>query len=148
MVEILKNTKPNKSNLRNELGISNDEKIIIYVGSIGEQYGLLEMISFYLAIPFAARFIILTNDPNTVLDKIKAYQFKENQVIVKSVEANEVPKYLQIADLALNFRKESFSMQAVSPIKLGEYLLCGLPVISTKGQGDSGEIINNEGCGL
>ena len=34
-------------------------------------------------------------------------------------------------------------MQGVAPIKLGEYLLCGLPVISSKGIGDTDAILEN-----
>ena len=37
---------------------------------------------------------------------------------------------------ALAFRTASLSQQAVAPIKVGEYLLCGLPVLSTSGIGD------------
>ena len=34
-------------------------------------------------------------------------------------------------------------MQAVAPIKVGEYLLCGLPVVATKGIGDT-DVLGSE----
>ena len=36
-------------------------------------------------------------------------------------------------------------MQAVAPIKLGEYLLCGVPVVATAGIRDQGAISNDAG---
>ena len=36
-------------------------------------------------------------------------------------------------------------MQAVAPIKLGEYLLCGLPVVATAGIGDTDAISSDAG---
>lgn len=138
---------PSKNNLRIELNISPSDKVMIYVGSAGDQYGIEELLSFFISFPMASRLIILTKEIELVKDKIESCQFDNSHVIIKSVDSSEVPKYIQIADLGLSFRKPSFSMKAVSPIKLGEYLLCGIPVISTAGIGDTEEIIRKEGCG-
>jgi len=59
------------------------------------------------------------------------------RVTVLSVAPDQVPKYLACSDLGLALRQPSFSMQAVAPIKLGEYLLCGLPVVATAEVGDT-----------
>ncbi len=62
---------------------------------------------------------------------------------MKSVKSDEVPFYLNAADVAFALRQPTFSMQGVAPIKLGEYLLCGLPVIASKGIGDTDDILKN-----
>jgi glycosyltransferase involved in cell wall biosynthesis len=51
------------------------------------------------------------------------------------VEPERVPYLLGAADAGLSFRSEAFSTRAIAPVKLGEYLLCGLPVIGTMGVG-------------
>jgi glycosyltransferase involved in cell wall biosynthesis len=49
---------------------------------------------------------------------------------------------LAAADVGLAFRATDFSTQAIAPIKLGEYLLCGLPVIGTAHIGDTAPAIS------
>jgi hypothetical protein len=46
-----------------------------------------------------------------------------------------MPAALMQCDLALALRQPAFSTQGVAPIKLGEYMLAGLPVIGTAGVG-------------
>jgi hypothetical protein len=53
------------------------------------------------------------------------------RAVVRRVQAGDVAKYLSAADLGLSFRTPSFSMRATAPVKIGEYLLCGVPVMGT-----------------
>jgi glycosyltransferase involved in cell wall biosynthesis len=50
---------------------------------------------------------------------------------------NEVPRYLAAADVGAAFRTPTFSTRGVAPVKLSEYLLCGVPVVGTAGIGDT-----------
>ena len=59
----------------------------------------------------------------------------------KTVSSDKVVDYLNASDIAFAIRKPSCSMQGVAPIKLGEYLLTGLPTIASKGIGDTEEQI-------
>lgn len=133
---------------REELGLK-EEILFVYAGSLGPQYCLNEMLEIFgrVSKDSDAKFLMLTGNmdyakahiPNEVLPKI----------ILKKVGVTEVPHYLNAADMAFALRTPSFSMQGVAPIKLGEYLLCGLPVIASKGIGDSEEILQHfEECFL
>jgi glycosyltransferase involved in cell wall biosynthesis len=62
--------------------------------------------------------------------------------MVKKVPFEQVPKYLNAADVAFALREPKFSMQGVAPIKLGEYLLMGIPTIASAGIGDSETIMS------
>src|SRR5690606_35943047 len=75
-----------------------------------------------------AKFLILTGNLEFAESKIPA-DLKEF-IVLKKVNSEEVPSYLNAADLGFALRQPKFSMQGVAPIKLGEYLLCGLPVIA------------------
>lgn len=128
-----------RQEMRTSLGVLKEEVLVVYCGTIAPQYCLDEMFHWFnklLAQGVKARFMLLTGQ----VDIVKAhdqYQVFEDQIILKTVQAKEVPRYLGASDVALGFRRAKFSMKGVAPIKIGEYLLCGLPVICSKGIGDT-----------
>jgi hypothetical protein len=48
-----------------------------------------------------------------------------------------------MVNVAFAIREPKLSMQAVAPIKLGEYLLMGIPTIASVGIGDTEQILSN-----
>ncbi|MCD9853811.1 glycosyltransferase [Epilithonimonas sp. JDS] len=137
-----------RTEARKELGLK-DEFLFVYAGSLGPQYCLPEMLEIFKThlLKNKSKFLILTGNTEFAEQNIPA-ELKSN-IILKSVKSDEVPFYLNAADLAFALRKPTFSMQGVAPIKLGEYLLCGLPVIASKGIGDTDDILENfEECYL
>lgn len=124
---------------RLELGIDPEAPLIVYAGSLGKQYCLPEMLELFrnvLAYRSDTRFLLLTGSPEVACTEMDQHPELSGKVVVRSVAHHEVPAYLASADLGLGLRKASFSMQGVAPIKLGEYLLCGVPVIATRQIGD------------
>lgn len=137
-----------REELRQELGLK-DEMLFVYAGSLGPQYCLNEMLEIFQAYAEKrlAKFFILTG--NTEFAEQNIPLELKTHVILKSVPAEKVSFYLNGGDVAFGLRKPTFSMQGVAPIKLGEYLLCGLPVIASKGIGDTEKILENfEECYL
>lgn len=133
---------------RQELGLK-DELLFVYAGSLGPQYCLTEMLGIFQAYAEkrAAKFLILTG--NTAFAEQNIPMELKAHVILKSVPAEKVSFYLNGGDVAFGLRKPTFSMQGVAPIKLGEYLLCGLPTIASIGIGDTERILENfEECYL
>ena len=139
--------KPNRSvreKMRKELSISDQTKVLVYCGSLGPQYGWDEMIAIYSnyhKINIDSRFLILTGNQAFANERIPN-EWKES-IIVKTVPFTEVPNYLSVADVAFAIREPKFSMQGVAPIKLGEYLLMGIPTIASLGIGDTEQILNS-----
>jgi glycosyltransferase involved in cell wall biosynthesis len=129
---------------RDQLGIKRDDLVFVYCGSLGPQYGLVEMLeifSRYHSIEPRSKFLIITGSPSYLSGMIPLEI--ESQVLVKSLPFEKVPSYLNVADIAFAIRKPSYSMQGIAPIKLGEYMLLGLPCIASKGIGDTEPIIKN-----
>jgi glycosyltransferase involved in cell wall biosynthesis len=138
--------KPNdsiKSQFRKELNINPNNKVFVYCGSLGPQYGWDEMMTIfqnYQQKHTDAIFLILTGNIEFAQQRIPT-DLSEN-IIVKKVAFEDVPKYLNTADVAFAIREPKYSMQGVAPIKLGEYLLMGIPTIASAGIGDSEELMN------
>ena len=141
--------QPNlREEVRQELGLK-DELMFVYAGSLGPQYCLNEMLEIFqaYATKHLTKFLILTGNTEFAEQNIPS-ELKAH-VILKSVPSEKVSFYLNGGDVAFGLRKPTFSMQGVAPIKLGEYLLCGLPVIASKGIGDTEKILENfEECYL
>lgn len=134
--------------LRNNLGVASGGALIVYAGSLGAQYGVPAMLSLFKEIKNlnkGAHFLVLTGNPEVMEAATANLPDIKDDVTIKSVPSDEVPCYLAAADLGLAFRDPTFSMQGVAPIKLGEYLLCGVPVVATKGVGDAHYIDENSG---
>lgn len=134
--------------VRARLKIPETSPLLVYAGSIGPQYCLIEMLQLFAKVQLQrpdARFLILTGSPELLPVALQHFSELKPFITVLSVPAHAVPEYLASADLGLALRKRSFSMEGVAPVKLGEYLLCGLPVIATNGIGDSAIIAKNAG---
>lgn len=126
--------------IREQLRIEDDAPILVYAGSLGPQYCITQMLQLFSKVKAKLPdtiLLILSGDFSSIDEHIKGYEYLLSDVITKSLRSSEVAEYLSACDLGLAIRQPSFSMQAVAPIKLGEYLLCGLPVVATKGIGDT-----------
>ena len=133
-----------RENKRSHLAISKETTVFVYSGSLGLQYGFDEMIAIFsefCKINSKAVFLILTGSIEFAKDIIPIELSKK--CIVKSVPFEEIPSYLSVADIAFAIREPKFSMQGVAPIKLGEYLLMGIPTIASAGIGDTEQILKN-----
>ena len=135
---------------RDELNIAENELLFVYCGSLGPQYGLDEMFRIFKKVHEEhgnAKFLVLTGSPDYLEGKLPP-DFKD-RIMVASVPFEKVPEYLNTADFAFAIRKPTFSMKGIAPIKLGEYLLMGLPTIASQGIGDTEEILKGaSGCFL
>ena len=55
---------------------------------------------------------------------------------ILSAPHHEIPHWLAAADVGISLVRPGFSKTASAPTKVGEYLACGLAVVSTGGIGD------------
>lgn len=137
--------------LRNKFRVA-DKFVFIYSGSLGTYNLLGEMLDFFKTARDMiqnAHFVILTQDKDTVMSFLdKQADINRGQVTALSVLPPEVPAYLSMADAGLIFRRDSPTAIAACPTKFGEYLACGLPVISMSKIGDVAAIINSNGVGV
>lgn len=105
--------------------INDDKKKIIYVGAIGEWFDV-ELIG-ELADKIDEKIYIIGKEQKD----LSALRNKENIKILGAKPYSEIPKYIKNSAVAIiPFINNDFT-DRINPIKLFEYLACGVPVVST-----------------
>ena len=128
---------------RAKLGVKEDELLLVHSGSLGGGYEIDRMyllLQTLLTSGVAAKLLFLTRDEKTARALIP--DALRSDVIVFSVEFSFIPEILRASDIGICFRKKARSIAGISPIKLGEYLMCGLPVLISEGIGDLDEMFS------
>lgn len=150
-LELFKFRPEDRERRRKELGLD-DKLVLVYSGSIDGWYLTEEMAVFFAHLKTVrqdAHFLWLTQgSQQRVRQVMHAHGLAENDYTVMQVSSQEVPSYLCASDAGLAFIKPSFSKQASSPTKYGEYLACGLPLIINAGVGDSDDLMIADGVGV
>lgn len=121
---------------------------LVYIGSIGPQYRVHDMLAIFgliiKRIPLA-QMTILTAQVNQVSVILKRnFPELEKEVTIKTVSAEEVGAELSKHDIGISLRQESFSIKGVAPIKVSEYLSAGLSLIYSPGIGDMDELLEGK----
>lgn len=117
---------------------------LCYCGSIGPQYRLPEMLDIAVKLKKVIpqlRFKLFSSALPEIQKQLDNKGLTgQDWIEYQTLSAAEVPKALASCDLALALREPKFSTQGVLPIKLGEYLLAGLPILGTPNVGNASEL--------
>lgn len=123
--------------MRRQLGIGEKEIVFVYSGGMMKWQKIEETLilfrDFHADNP-NSRLLMLTLDASTLAQIVEQLNLKEIEkaMIVKTVSMNEVPDYLNAADVAFLLRDNVIMNAVASPTKLGEYMACGLPIITNE----------------
>ncbi len=132
---------------RRELGLSGT--VLVYSGKAGGWYLTEPLLDFARAagtvLGDVTLLVLTTGDPRPFVDGAAA---RGVRCVVRAGGRDEMPGLLSAADAGLSFRLDSASQRACSPIKNGEYLACGLPVVTTAGAGDYSALVQRERVGV
>lgn len=95
-----------------------------------------------------AHFFAVTTHPEPMRLLLERAGFSPADYTIRSVPAQEVPRLLVASDLGLMLRDDSLTNRVASPIKFGEYMAAGVPVIITPRLGDCSESVRSERLGI
>lgn len=141
-----------RSALKSNFGLSGEDFVITYLGSIGTWYLLDEMLDFFKVLvekrPNSKFLFITTDNAETILDPAKEKGIASDRIIISPAKREEVPTFLSLANAAVFFIQPVFSKSGSSPTKHGEMLGMGLPVIANAGVGDVDSIIEDTNSGI
>jgi glycosyltransferase involved in cell wall biosynthesis len=144
--------KNKKELLRKELGITENDFIITYLGSIGGWYLTHEMLEFCKILgnrkPAAKFLFISPHRHDEIIAAAKAHQINTDKVVIKKASREEVPLLLSLSNFSVFFIKPCYSKQSSSPTKHGEIMAMGIPLITNSGVGDVEKIVNQYHSGI
>ena len=135
---------------REELAIG-DGFVLLYLGSLGTCYFLDKMLLFFKKVKETdsqAIFVFLTSyDQNEIFSSARKVGVATDSIKVKFVHPRLVHKWVGIADAGVYFINP-YKKFGSCPIKLGEFLSAGIPVVINRGVGDSGELVEGNRVGV
>lgn len=121
----------------------------IYAGKYGGLYLEEESFQLYVhAFRFFQDFHLILLTPvefhEWIYRQVEYNKLPIHKITVMAVPHHEVPEYLTISDFAFATYKPGLCKAYLSPVKIGEYWACGLPVVLTKGVGDESQFIDEK----
>jgi len=138
------------ASMRREHDLEN-KLVITYAGSAVAYQLVDEMCVLFKAIHQHipnAHFLILTHDRSKFERHLNNNGINEIDYSIYSVDHNTVFDFLQLGDVGLMLRDNTIVNRVASPTKFAEYLLCGLPVITTDFVGDFSDAVKENNLGL
>lgn len=136
--------------VRAELGLD-DRLVLVYSGTLASYQhiadGLLPFVAAARRSSPRAHLLCLTNEPERFRELAARAGLSEG-VTVMRVTQSEVPRYLSAGDAGLLLRASSRMNRVSMPVKLGEYLSCGLPIVVSRVAGWVDEFVGDAGAGV
>jgi glycosyltransferase involved in cell wall biosynthesis len=141
---------PRREAARTALGLTN-KFVVCYLGSLAwYQMPELSLRVFRLIRQLRedAHFLAITTQSARMEQIVRENGIAETDFTIRSFTQSEVPRWLVAADLGLMLRKQDAVNRAASPVKFGEYLAAGVPVVISQDVGDSSDLVktNQLGC--
>ena len=137
---------------RAELGIQSASLVLLYLGSLGGNYMLDEMLDFFRAMLVEkadCRFLFVTmNNGDAIRSTARDRGIDPDRLVIVSATREEVPMRMAAADWGIAFKQPSYSAAGCSPTKLGEMLTMGIPVVANAGVGDVEAMLNDMATGV
>ncbi len=148
----VKNTVPDnrRDKIRQLLNIG-DRTAILYLGGVHKNQYLEELgipfIQSALSISNKYAGVFITQNKDKMMQLLTKFSLDMDRVRVISVPQNEVADYLTGMDIGLLLRAPSKQNNFSQPVKFGEYLAAGVPVVLEEGTGDIATLLNKYGIG-
>jgi glycosyltransferase involved in cell wall biosynthesis len=125
------------SAFRSSLGFAESDKVIVYMGSFFYFSGLMDALDeFADSSPGdpSLKFLLIGGgkQDSELRQKVEKLGLSEKVVFTGFVSYSDLPKYLKVADIAVNTLEPTLVANVAFPNKVLQYMASGLPVVSTK----------------
>ena len=131
-----------------EIKLLEDEIIIVFCGSSSKWHSFEIMVNHFekfLNYSPKIKIIILSKINNHIIDLINKFPKRVTQ---DWVEPSEIPNILMKADYGYVYRNQNNTNYVASPVKIAEYLSCGLKLLISDNLGDYSELIQEKSFGF
>lgn len=149
-VQAFHQTPQQRSDTREKLGVS-ARFVVTYLGSLAWYQMPDQAIRVFRLIKELredAHFLAITTQMETMQQALRRGRVAPSDATVLCVAPDRVPDVLPAGDLGLLLREQSIVNRVASPVKFGEYLAAGMPVVVTPNIGDySDDVVRSKlGC--
>ncbi len=149
-VESFRLAIPERTNVRRTLGLA-DRFVVTYLGSLvwyQQPESSLRLFRRIQTIRPDAHFLAITTAPEQMRHLARQAGLAPGSMSILSVPPHEVPGLLVASDLGLLLRDDSETNRVASPVKFGEYLAAGVPVVITPRLGDCSTVVREHQLGV
>lgn len=134
------NSDPKRTALREELGISEDEPIAVYVGKLAERRGIFDAVAAAAKVPGLHLVFVGSRDSaprKRILQMGNQFKIRHRLHIVDYVPSRNVTSYISSADIGLSPLFSTPAHEQALATKIREYIVSGLPIVGSdlKAQG-------------
>jgi glycosyltransferase involved in cell wall biosynthesis len=124
-------------NLRSSLGFGISDKVLVYMGSFFYFSGLVEALREFAQLSksdSSLRLLLVGGgEQDSELRKLVAELGIQKAVVFTGfISYHDLPRYLKVADIALNTLEPTLVANVAFPNKVLQYMAASLPVVSTK----------------
>jgi len=135
---------PERDARRGQLQIAPEAIVLLYLGSVGEDYLLANMMALFSELrnmrPGAVFLLVCNNGAEVILREARKCGLPDESIRIVTSDRRDVPAYIAACDLSVVFIRPDLSKLGCSPTKLAEVFACNIPVIANTGFGDIDEI--------
>lgn len=137
--------------IRTKYRLNNQSILLCYSGGLAKWQRINDMLRLVEMLTVSnnnINILFLTQEAKKLDALLRETSISPERFYIESCSSYEIYRYLSAADMGLILRDDIIVNNVASPIKIGEYLACGLPLIMTKGIGDFSQIIPAVGLGV
>ena len=123
--------------LRSTLGIAEGDRVIVYMGSFFYFSGLSDALNEFANVSKSSpnlKFLLVGGgeQDSELRQRVSALGLSEKVIFTGFVSYEELPRYLKVADVAINTLEPTLVANVAFPNKVLQYMAAGLPVVSTR----------------
>jgi glycosyltransferase involved in cell wall biosynthesis len=137
--------------IRQQLGWSDETPVVAYCGGLNVWQRIEDVLRLMVemkSLESRLKCILLVPDPRKMSETANQMGLVNSEFHCVHAQNDAVPDLLSAADAGIILRHELLLNNVASPVKIAEYLACGLPVICSRGIGDLSDMIEDEQVGL
>jgi len=122
---------------------------LVYLGSLSGWYMIPQMLDFFRAVKKRvkdAEFLFIADDKDGLVGRL-AKEKELGDVTTRAVSYEDVPSHISAGCAGVLFKWPNERLDSF-PIKVGEYLAAGLPLVINAGMGDVEDLVRESGLGV
>jgi glycosyltransferase involved in cell wall biosynthesis len=148
-VERLLYSEEARAHQRAELGLRDEELLLVHTSSEGRWEAFDQVVAFFDAVRHRrpARLLFLTTLDRELLAQRAGGRLPDGSLVRRSAP-DSVGELLSAADVGLLLRRPHETHRFASPIKFTEYLAAGLPSVVSEGIGATADIVSAHRVGI